>query len=118
MLVEGNIVKTPTTEQKYLSHKAQLDYITLPETERANIILQAHLNGHFGAEAIVNAIHSDGMHWENLKRDALNAVASCPECQRFNIAKHRYHPLCSITANAPGDYWAIDLGDLNITSNN
>ena len=93
-----------------------VDYITPPEDARSNLLLEAHLNGHFGADAIVNELHSQGFHWVNLKLDALNTVAKCPECQRFNIGKHGYSPLRRITADAPGDHWAIDLADLNVTT--
>ena len=92
------------------------DMITPPEDARAGLLQEAHLLGHFGADAIVNALHDDGLHWTNVRKDALNTVAKCPDCQRFNIGKHGYHPLQHVKADRPGDQWAIDLGDFNVTS--
>ena len=92
------------------------DMMTPPDEERRNLLDQTHLLGHFGADAIVNALHADGIHWQRLKEDALETVKRCPECLHFNIAKHGYHPLKSITANLPGDHWAIDLAGPFATS--
>lgn len=90
--------------------------ITPPESERQNLLEKAHLNSHFGADAIVNALHSDGIHWANLNQEALDLVSKCVSCQRFNIGKHGYHPLRSIAANGPGEHRAIDLGEFNTTT--
>ncbi|SAL96833.1 hypothetical protein [Absidia glauca] len=94
------------------THKNDLDndYMEPPtEAERSDILLKAHLFGHFGAEAIVKAIHNNGMHWTNLKKDALELVKKCTPCQRFNIVKTGYNPHKPIHAFLPGDHWAIDL---------
>ena len=55
------------------------------------------------------AIHADGMHWNNIKQDAIKLVKMCKQCMRYNITRKGYHPLKSITADKPGDHWAIDL---------
>lgn len=91
--------------------------MTPPEHERHQILENAHLFGHFGANAIIQAIHNNGLHWPNLKQDALALVMQCPECQKFNIAQKGYHPLKSITADSPGDHWALDLANYELSDN-
>ncbi|SAM00567.1 hypothetical protein [Absidia glauca] len=103
-------------------NKAKLDeeYLEPPtQEEKDNVLLQAHLFGHFGAEAIVKAVHNNGMHWTNLKQQALDLVKQCTPCQRFNIVKAGYNPHRPVQAKLPGDHWAIDLaGPLPVTKRN
>ncbi|CDH61115.1 hypothetical protein RO3G_08665 [Lichtheimia corymbifera JMRC:FSU:9682] len=80
-----------------------------PEGERENLLIKYHLFGHFGAAAIVKALHSDGIHWPNVHKDAVQVVKQCNECQMSNIVKKGYHPLRSIHSFLPADHWAIDL---------
>lgn len=49
-----------------------------PQEERQQILRNAHLLGHFGANAIIQTIHNNGLHWEHLKKDATDMVMSCP----------------------------------------
>ena len=94
-----------------------LDYITPPEEERDAILKEAHDFGHFGSESIVKEIHSNGIHWTNLYKDATNVVKSCQECQRHNISKKGYHPLKNVTAFLPFDHVGFDLaGPLPVTT--
>jgi hypothetical protein len=94
-----------------------LDYMTPPESDRDSILKEAHEFGHFGSEAIVKEIHSNGLHWNNLYKNALEVVKSCPECQRHNISKKGYHPLRSISAFLPFDHIGFDLaGPLPVTN--
>jgi hypothetical protein len=76
-----------------------------------------HARGHFGAVAMVDAIHEEGKTWPNLRQDCLDVVAKCVSCQRFNIAKRGYHPLRTIHARMPGDHVAIDLAGPFVESN-
>jgi transposase InsO family protein len=84
------------------------DLVTPAPEERQKLLLDTHLEGHRGAQAIVTALHSDGIHWTKLKEDALEIVRQCPDCQKFNVAKHGFHPLTSIYADAPWDHICID----------
>ncbi|KAJ8651493.1 hypothetical protein O0I10_012946 [Lichtheimia ornata] len=93
-----------------------MEMITPPEEERTKLPEQSHLNGHFGADAIVNDLHDNGIFWTNMKDDALKHVGSCLPYQRYNIGKHGYYPLRSINADGPGDHWAIDLCELHCTT--
>jgi transposase InsO family protein len=83
---------------------------TIEDLQKRNKALERqHAFGHFGAEAMEKAIHADGMHWPNLRQDAINMVKKCNQCMQYNIGRKGYHPLASITSEAPGDHWAIDL---------
>ncbi|CEI98593.1 hypothetical protein RMCBS344292_12698 [Rhizopus microsporus] len=88
-----------------------------PVEDRQDLLNKAHLFGHFGAEAIVKFIHSNEFHWPKLKEQAVALVSKCHLCQKFNIAKHGFHPLRPISSNLPGDHWAIDLAGLLPTTN-
>jgi len=104
--------KKPTTlalKASSLFHSSNPDYAAPPEKERSSILEHHHLLGHFGANALVNAIHAAGYHWKNLKQEAAVLTSQCTECLRFNIAKRGYHPLQPISASNPFDHVAIDL---------
>ncbi|KAG1328484.1 hypothetical protein G6F62_008123 [Rhizopus arrhizus] len=92
------------------------DLVTPAPEERQELLLKTHLEGHRGSQAMVTTLHSEGIHWTNLKQDALDCVNSCPDCQKFNIAKHGYHPLSSIYADAPWDHICIDTAGPMTTS--
>ena len=99
----------------------QQDYIpdmwTPPPEERQKILDDHHLIGHYGADAMVADIHSKGMNWIAMRREALDTVKRCRQCQMFNISRSGFHPLKTIQAMRPGDHWAIDTaGPLPTTS--
>ena len=71
--------------------------------------LRRRLLGHFGAEAIVQAIAEEGKQWPNIKADAVEFVRKCIPCQRFKISRHGFHPVNPIHAELPFDHIAIDL---------
>ena len=72
--------------------------------ERPILLQKKHLLGHFGAEAIVQALREDGITWPFIKKDAIELVKKCRDYQRFNITQHGFHPLQSIHAELPRDY--------------
>ncbi|CDH61355.1 hypothetical protein RO3G_00241 [Lichtheimia corymbifera JMRC:FSU:9682] len=93
------------------------DMFIPPESQRKQLLLEAHAFGHFGAKAMVDYLHSNGLTWDNMHREAQGIVHSCDKCQRYNIGKVGYHPLRPIHAYLPGDHWAIDLAGPFDTSN-
>jgi len=95
-----------------------LDWKVPEVKERYTLLQKKHLLGHFGAEAIVQALRDDGLTWPTMKKEAIELVKQCQDCQRFNITKYGFHPLRSIHAELPGDHWAIDLAGPLVTSNN
>ncbi|KAG1575203.1 hypothetical protein G6F48_013236 [Rhizopus delemar] len=107
---------TSSSSSKPLLHRALQyeDYITPPPEERKDIILKAHLLGHYGIKAIEQTIHGDKLHWTNLRQDIQDVISKCHECKMFNIAKTGYHPPRSILPDGPLDHWVMDLGTFNI----
>ncbi|EIE79421.1 hypothetical protein RO3G_04126 [Rhizopus delemar RA 99-880] len=113
---DNKTIKTIVTSQIINSNGSILtsrtmmpaDLMTPVPEDRQKLLMDTHLEGHRGAQAIVTALHSDGIHWTKLKEDALEIIRSCPDCQKFNIAKHGYNPLTSIYADAPWDHICID----------
>ena len=97
--------------------KQTLDYMTPPEEERVSILKDAHEFGHFGSEALVKEIHSNGLHWKNLYKETAEIVKACPECQKHNISKRGFHPMRPIMAFLPFDHIGFDLaGPLPVTN--
>ncbi|KAK4511091.1 18S rRNA pseudouridine methyltransferase [Mucor velutinosus] len=92
------------------------DYITPPANERDNMIIAQHLVGHFGIKHVETAIHHEGFHWVNIRKDIERILADCDECNRYNIAREGYHPFRSVNAAQPLDHWCMDLGDMGVTS--
>lgn len=93
------------------------DYMTPPDSERNGLLHASHAYGHFGSHAMVNELHSQGLHWSNIYEEAKNIVKSCKECQRHNISKKGYHNLTSVIAFKPFERIAIDLaGPFPVTS--
>ncbi|KAG1607076.1 hypothetical protein G6F46_012560 [Rhizopus delemar] len=101
---DNKTIKTIVTSQIINSNGSILtsrmmmpaDLMTPAPEDRQKLLMGTHLEGHRGAQAIVTALHSEGIHWTKLKEDALEIIRSCPDCQKFNIAKHGYNPLTSI----------------------
>ena len=84
-------------------------YTEPPPDQRADIIVQHHLRGHFGIKATIDAIHEAGLDWPTLAAEVKEVCAKCLPCQRHNIAKRGYHPLSPISADQPFDHVAVDL---------
>lgn len=119
----GNSIRTTNNVDKVVNSPLVMraadivDKMQPPISERKSILENAHLFGHFGADAIVRAIHNNGIHWPSMKQQAVELVNACKECQKFNIAKNGYNPLRPIRAYVPGDHWALDLaGPLTTTA--
>ena len=63
---------------------SQVDTLNLgiPEVnERYMLLHKKHLLGHFDAEAIVQALRDDGMGWPTMKKEAIELVKQCQDCQ-------------------------------------
>lgn len=100
-----NIFATQLVENK----KENLDYLTPPDEDRDGILQEIHQFGHFGAQAIVRELHSQGLHWTNVYEDARRLVSGCIECQKHNISKRGWHPLKNVVAIQPMSQVSIDL---------
>ncbi|CDH52554.1 hypothetical protein RO3G_11965 [Lichtheimia corymbifera JMRC:FSU:9682] len=103
---ELNAIKDPVARA---AQRIIRDYIEPPPEARHQLLLESHLLGHFGADAIVNDIHMKGMHWQHIKNDALRLTQSCAKCLQVNTIRRGYNPLRPISCEIAGDHWSIDL---------
>jgi hypothetical protein len=116
--IKDGITSAASQKQKELILRTLkfADYMTPPANERDNMIISQHLVGHFGIKHVELAIHKDGFHWTNLRKDIERILANCIECNKYNIAREGYHPFRSTQADQPLDHWCMDLGDMGVTS--
>ncbi|SAM00072.1 hypothetical protein, partial, partial [Absidia glauca] len=113
------MIPDKTDNAKLIQHYQRLSHLKQPEQiqkriiqdkeEKERTLKKYHALGHFGATAMVQAIHNDNITWTNIQADAINIVSKCNSCMQYNVTKKGYNPLASITAQLPGDHWAIDL---------
>lgn len=93
------------------------EYFAPPtQDERIKLLSHEHSKGHFGVEAILQALKRKGIYWLNLKKDANELIQACIPCQRHNIIQKGYNPLRPVLATLPGDSWGIDLAGPFTTS--
>jgi len=122
--VKPTLMKESTTSAASSKQRQELilralkfaDYVTPPANERDNMIIAQHLVGHFGIKHVETAIHRDGFHWTNMRKDIERILGDCIECNKYNIAREGYHPFRSTKADLPLDHWCMDLGDMGVTS--
>jgi len=91
-------------------------YVVPKADERAAILEQQHLLGHFGASAMVRSLQLAGVRWPNMQQDALAVCQRCVQCLRYNSVPKGYHPLRPIHAALPFDHVAMDLAGPFTTS--
>ena len=87
------------------------------QQEKEDIISKAHLMGHFSTKYMVNLIRDQGHSWPRMYRDCELYMSSCPQCNRFNSAPRKYHPVRPIEATLPFDHVVIDLHTMSVSSN-
>ena len=111
-LGEGNLklISRAAIIDKSLPNINSGEYMTPPTPEeRKELLIDEHLKGHFGSDAIYYALKRKGIYWKDLKNEAAELIKSCTPCQQFNIVRKGYHPLRPITCKLPGDSWGLDL---------
>ena len=109
----------PEMSQEEMSEMLKLIGKTMPEeSQRKGLVARAHSQGHFSEKVVVDLIyHTWNYWWPTLRKDVLDSVSRCTQCQRYNIGKYGYHPLRSPTAMLPGDWWQMDLIELDTSTN-
>ena len=93
------------------------DYVCPPESDRIQIIKDAHKIGHFGIASCVKQIQTyHGLHWNSIYKDVKEVLMSCKECAMHNITKRGYNPLKSVVSFEPFEYIGLDMiGPLPVT---
>ena len=79
------------------------------ETERRDLMKDAHELGHFGGEAMMKRIFYDDKWWPSMLADCKQFVSECRPCQFYSVTRRGYHPLRSQQASLPFDQLGIDL---------
>jgi hypothetical protein len=82
--------------------------IPVDEKEKLDIINTEHALGHFGREAIYQAIHNKQIWWPNIRKDIQNVISNCDACNRFVVVKAGYHPAQYIHATGPWNHIQVD----------
>jgi len=90
---------------------------TIPVEDRELLLVRAHGMGHLGTNAMVKAIHEDGVTWPDLASECLTFIKKCTECQWVNITRKCYHPMKAIHARLPGEHITMDLAGPFVLSN-
>ncbi|CEP06855.1 hypothetical protein, partial, partial [Parasitella parasitica] len=79
-----NVLAIKLNDKKF--KESTTDYVCPPESERTQIIKDAHELGHFGEAAVIDHIHTyHGLHWSSIYADCKDVLKSCRECAQHNI---------------------------------
>ena len=76
---------------------------------RRDLIIKAHLLGHFGVQAVFNKLWHQGYWWPKIRVDIQQELINCDACNRFNVTKAGFHPFTPFSSIGPGDHFQIDL---------
>jgi transposase InsO family protein len=107
----------PLTPYVHQLQTPDVDKRVPDDSDHETLLKDAHGQAHLGANAMVNALHLQGVTWPKLKEACLLHIRKCPACQHFNIAKKGYHPLKAIHATLPGEHLAMDLAQFPKSTN-
>ena len=77
--------------------------------EQEEIIKHFHGQGHFGIRQVLNQLRRHAHKWKGMETHVRSHLASCPECQRWNIATKTYIPMRHISSAMPWDHIQFDL---------
>ena len=99
---------TPTTA---LAVEMELRGKKIPatESERAALIQQEHSLGHFGRDAICNALLEQDHWWPGMRLQVQAEVSRCNACMRFVVGKKGFKPAEYILSNGPWSHVQMDL---------
>jgi transposase InsO family protein len=81
-----------------------------PPERRANLIKQAHEEGHYGVRVIIEKIYNTYRYWwPTMREDVESHIKKCSTCHKYNAGRTGYHPTQSPLVNMPNDWWQMDL---------
>ena len=83
---------------------------TSPSTTAAKreLIVNEHLFGHFGRDAIFKSLFNKNYWWPGMRQDIQTEIANCDACCRFVVTKAGYNPASFITADGPWHHVQLD----------
>lgn len=78
--LQNNAINVTGKQGNNNSSEEQEDdiYFEPPEHDCRNLLKDTHAFGHFGAKAMVEQLHQDGLKWSNMHREAQEIVHTCP----------------------------------------
>ena len=76
--------------------------------EQQELLMKAHISGHFGREAIYKKLYRDGYWWPHMRVDIETVIANCDACARFTVTKSGFHPSSFIVSGGPWDHVQMD----------
>ena len=94
-----------------LYHRKDVDskYLIWPKVaDRRDIIMKAHLLGHYQAASTYDKIKNDFI-WKNMIEDIINTVKECLTCQRHQKVKPINHSAQALAVSGIFDRIGIDL---------
>jgi transposase InsO family protein len=101
------LLQNMTTEQMVLE---EVKGRKVPDPAiRDELIKNAHAAGHLGIQGTIYKIYHDGYYWAGMRKDVERILNTCVPCQKYTIVREGFHPLSTISANAPWEHIAIDL---------
>ena len=104
--------KMLTDEEKLLIAQEKRGLTVPNEADRRILLSDAHALGHYGIQAVYAYIVHQGYWWPRLREDIKTEIMLCTECRKYNVIRHGFHPLRSVTAYQPGDHLQIDLATI------
>jgi hypothetical protein len=93
-----------------LAEQMELKGKTIPNTEeeRLQLIQQEHSLGHFGRDAIVNALMDEDYWWPGMRQQIQTVISRCDACARFVIGKVGFKPANYILSVGPWSHIQLD----------
>lgn len=96
--------------------KNVVDKACPPAEEREPLMVQYHLQGHFGGQILFTTLWKAGYYWPKMRQACHQLVSKCTNCLRYNLGRSGFNPMTSITAKYPFDHVALDLLSLHVTT--
>ena len=97
---ETYVETRPLTPEEQLLVALEKRGVSLcPPHLRAKVLRDEHRAGHFGRDAMYNAVVKRlKLWWPKIRRDIEDEVGSCDPCLSYMVARAQWHPSQSVSA--------------------
>ena len=86
---------------------------TVEQSKREAMIQGEHALGHFGRDAIYNAlVRRRHVWWPKMRKEIELIIERCDKCLAYTATKGRWHPALSLHTSYPGQHYQMDLMEL------
>jgi len=107
-----NTADALTDIEKLLVAQEKRGRVNPPKEKQRELVVAAHVRGHFGEKAMLAYIDREGYWWPKLREEISAEIRECADCQRFAAVQFGFEPARSIEASLPGDHLQMDLASL------